>query len=624
MQISWAAARRWQPTPVRLLGAALLLQAVLVWRAFGALLREPGQHLLMSTYDGAKNYFTFQAYVQQPWANGLRWFGQMNYPYGDYLFYTDNTPLLAVPVRLWSHYVFILAPHALDVYHALLLAGFFFSTALLTLILHRLLRHWGLVLLFAVLLPWLNPQTSRLLVGHFNLAYSGVVLLAIWGLLGLYDRVEAGRPVGRWVAWLVGAFALTGLVHLYYLLILALTTAGFFAVWLLRSPRARTARVGAVLTLAPVALCYAVVRLTDGYYSLRREATGFNYGPWRLQFSALFRAYDYQRVHFLVEPRDPPPYESAAYLGAFALFGLTLAVAVWALRPQAVRAFRAAWRTTPERQFLGLWLGASLLGLAVALGTEYDVADGQYKVYNYFSVFFYLQKLTGAVAHFRTVGRFSWPFFWAVNLLVLAGLDYWLRVSRWPWRWAVAIGLVALALLDTYDTVKHNREGLLPNVLTDPAQFPELAPLLQGLRPEQYQALLPVPFFHVGSEDLPLTVDDDNPHSLHAYQLALRTNLPLMASKMSRTPPAHVQALRTLFDADGPAPELRTRLRAAGKPILVLFDQSYYDGTNPLSAQQSNPQARALIEAGGSFPARQHLTLLATSGKLRLYRWDVP
>ena len=335
------------------------------------------------------------------------------------------------------------------------------------------------------------------------------------------------------------------------------------------------------------------------------------------------RIEELKAVHFWLEPREQPTYESVAYLGAFALFGLTFFAGAWVVRKPVAQRFWAAWRATPERGFLGLLLGAALVGLAVSIGTEYSVADGQYTFQNYFSAFYYLQKLTAAVTHFRAVARFSWPFFWAVNLLVLAGLDFWLRFSRWPGRWAVVVALVALALLDTRDTVKHYRKSLLPNVLTNEKEFPELQPLLQQVQPGQYQAILPVPFFHVGSEDMALTVDDDNAHSLHAYQLALHTNLPLMASKLSRTPQAHIQQLRSIFSPQGPTPELRQQLRAAGKPILVLFDQSYYNGTNLLSSQQTNPQARQLIEAGAGLPAQQQLTLVAEAGNLRLYRWDV-
>ncbi|WP_045688623.1 hypothetical protein [Hymenobacter sp. AT01-02] len=413
------------------------------------LLTEPGQHLLVSGFDGMKNYFTFQAYVQQPAAYGMRWFGMMNYPFGDYIFYTDNTPLLAWLVRLWSRYVSDVSPWGIDIYHVLLLAGMLLSTGLLVAILHRILHYWGLIVVFSVVLPWLNPQLGRLLMGHFNLSYSWVILLAIWGLMRLYDRAEAGQPIGRLVAGLTTAFTLISFVHLYYLPQLALLTAAFFALWLLPNGRWRQQPLllmSTVLTLAPMLLSVGFVRLVDAYYSLRLTTpTGFNTPAWKLQALALIQPYAYETTHFIFEPTKPVSEESQAYLGAFALFGLVVALIGWVFRRALVRQWWRSWGQLPQQRLLLLLGVASLAGFFASVGTVYEVEDGQFTWHNYLSVFFYLHKITGAAAHFRTVARFCWPFFWMVNLLVVAGLDYWLRIGRWTARWVVVVALVLLA-----------------------------------------------------------------------------------------------------------------------------------------------------------------------------------
>jgi hypothetical protein len=617
-----------RPSSVGLLLVALLLQIVLVFRALGALLTEPGQHQLVSGYDGLKNYFTFQAYLQQPASAGFAWFGMMNYPFGEYIFYTDNTPLLAIAVRLWSQYVHDVTPYGTDIYHWLLLLGFLASTALLVLILRRLLHYWGLALVFSVALPWLSPQVGRLLMGHFNLSYSWVVLLAIWGLLRIYDRAQAGQPISKTVAGLVVAFTLISFLHLYYLPLLGLLTGSFFAAWLLPKMRwraqPRLTLAGIALSGLPLILSVLIVRMVDRYYSLRlADVTGFNYPAWKLQVSALLQQYSYETIHFIIEPTAYVTQESQAYLGAFALFGLVALGVAWLFFRLATKRWWQAWAQTSEQKFLALLGIAALVGLFGSIGTVYDLFDGQYRITNYLSPFYYLHKLTDRASQFRTVARFCWPFFWFVNLFVLVGLDYWLRTSRQAVRWWLAIGLMLLAYLDTRDTLKFYRHSLLPNTLTNSSFQPEINPLVSSVRPEEYQAILPVPFYHVGSENIDLTLDDDDAHSRHTYQLALRTNLPLMATKMSRTPPEHARLLRTIFDAAGPAPELRKQLVANGKPVLVLFDKSYYDGSNDLAGRQTNSYARQLIEAGAVFPTNQHLTLLAESGKLQLYRWDV-
>lgn len=627
MGFSLAAVRSWRPSNLLQLVSNLLIQSVLLANAFQQLLANPGKYLLCNLYDGAKNYYTFQAYVQQPWENGLRWFGMMNYPYGDYIFYTDNTPLLAVGVRLWSHYIFDVSAYALDIYHVLLLSGFLLSTVLLTLILRRFVQYWGLTTIFAVVLPWLNPQVSRLLVGHLNLSYSWVLLLAIWGLLNVYERGKDGRPIRTWLIGLIVGYTLTGFLHLYYLPLLAALTGGFFAWWLLpkqqwlSSPKLTAA--GAALTLAPMVLGVAIIRIVDGYYNLRSKgASGFNYDPWKLQFSALFRSPEYNDVHFWLETNAQPTYESVAYLGAFALFGATLLAGWWLWNPIARRAGWNSWKTSSAWPFMRLLLGTALISLCIALGTTYTLDEGKYTIQNYLNILFYVEKVSDAVTQFRVLARFSWGFFWAINLLCVLGLDFWLRRSTWAGRWLVGAGLVVLTLVDTHDAVNHYT-FVVPNTLTNPEFTPEVNMLLYSVQPEKYQAILPIPYFHVGTEDLDITLDDYERISRYSYQVALRTNLPMLASKMSRTPPEHLVELRSLFSPQGPTPALRTALHKVGKPVLVLLDTSFYDGSDPVIKEQTKPRVREILDAGADFPARNQLTLLAKAGSLHLYQWDI-
>ncbi|OUJ73449.1 hypothetical protein BXP70_13630 [Hymenobacter crusticola] len=604
---------------------AMLLQVGLVLRAFGPLLLHPGQYMLSAAYDGAKNAFTFQAYLQQPFARGLWWFGDMNYPFGDYIFYTDNTPILAVFLKLFSHHIHDISAYALDIYHCILIGGIFLSTALLCVLLRRILHSAVLVVVFSVMLPWLNPQTERLLIGHFNLSFSWVLLLAIWGLWQLYEREHEGRPIAGVVAVVTTGLTVAAFIHLYYLPIVGLCIGAFFVLWLASQKiwyRWRLLVAGAVLTLVPLLISFTVVRLIDGYYTLRRADMGFYEVPSLMfQFSALFKPYSYEKTHFIIEPVQPVAYESYGYLGAFALMSLVVALVVACFKRKAWLTVWQAWKQTVVFRFVLLLSIAGFLGVLAAVGTNYQIVPGQFVVYNYLSVFFYLSKITHMVAHFRAFARFNWPFFWAVNLGVLAGLDYWLRTSQQRWRWLLAVGLVVLAYIDTRDTLKHYRKSLVPNILTSAKNQPIVSELIAKLDPTVYQAILPIPYFHVGSEAPGLVIEDDDRQAIQAFQLSLRTHLPLLASKMSRTPPAQVRALLSMFRANRVAPALRAKL--SRKPILVMVDQGFYNGSKRWVTTQQDPAAQGIFKAGARFIREKHLKLLAQAGTLQLYRWDL-
>jgi hypothetical protein len=621
---------RRRPGRWALVGAAFIWQLMLLLRTFGVLITEPNQHLFSAHADGAKNYFTFQAYLQQPFEQGLLWFGQLNYPFGDYIFYTDNSPALAVAVKLFSRYVYDLTPRGLDVYNGLLVGMLLLSTGLLVSILRRLLRSWGLVLVLSVLLPWLSPQLERLSIGHFNLSLSWVPLLGIWGLLRLYEHGEEGRPLGAAVPVTVAGLTLAAFLHLYYLPIVALLTGSFLALWLLGSGQWRQRRLllaGAALTLLPLLISFAVLRGLDGYYSQRLQLpkqNSYDAPALRLTLADLVHPYAYNRQHFPLEGTGPQPDEATAYLGLFALWGLLLAGGVLLLRRARWRAWWAGWQPTLAARFGLLLLAAGAVGLLAALGTRISLNAGDTLVFNnYLSVFYHLDRLVPNATHFRAVARFSWPFFWAVNLLVLLGLDYWLHTGRGGLRWLAAGALVLLAWLDVRDTLKHYRHATVPDVLTNPRFQPEISQLLRQVNVADYRAILPIPYFHVGSEDMDLTVEDADAHSLHAYHLALRTGLPLLASKMSRTPPAHARQLLHWLQTDSLSPALQTSL--AGRPVLVLYDEAFYSpGDTTLLPPQPRPGPRRVVQGGADFIARHRLPLLARAGTLCLYRWDVP
>ena len=87
-----------------------------------------------------------------------------------------------------------------------------------------------------------------------------------------------------------------------------------------------------------------------------------------------------------------------------------------------------------------------------------------------------------------------------------------------------------------------------------------------------YDALMPLPYYHVGTEKKGFIIDDNNFWSRETYRRALYYQLPLMACKMSRTPLVTAERMFSLF-SDNPDAELLSMLK--GKKILVIEDTVY-------------------------------------------------
>lgn len=615
--------RRW-PTPL----LALLGQLLLLGTTYAKLLFHPGQYLIIDHYDGIKSYFSVASFLRQPLGDGMLVRGH-NYPFGEYMYYTDSTPLLVAPLHWLVQLVPALSPYGLYLYDLVILSSLPLSTWLLALILRRLAVPAGLTVLLAVALPWLGPQTVRLNVGHMSLAYTPAVLFLIWRLQHLYEAWRAGHPLAGQFGWLTLGIVATSWLHFYYLPLLGGPLVFFVAGLLYESWRAGRPWRGLVLgtgatLLASLTLTWGLLRAFDSRYAERPVgSSGYDWVEWRFQFTALFQGYVYNKVRFPLERLGQVPYESSAYLTSFVLFGLLLTAGLILLRrlPAAARLPRAA--DDDNYLFLKYLLLASLPLAFVALGENIELDNGNYVVHNYLNGFRWLRHLTERITQFRALGRFIWPFWWA---LVLSFGWYAARWQRLPGlRWALG-ALGVLLAVDTLNATHHYRTATQrPNLLAAPVlAVGPVQQLVGWAKPGRYQAILPLPYFHVGTEKesgAELNVDPDDPHCNTTYQLSMLTGLPLMSHKATRAIHLQAEQLYSIFQPGGPHPALLARLDQ--RPILVFLDSAYYDGRNNYYRDllRERPDMRAIFERGPTFIQERHLRRISHQGSWSLYEW---
>ena len=624
--------------------AAGLGQLLVLVLTYGKLLRHPGQYLIVDHYDGIKSYFSLATFLRQPLREGLLEHGQ-NYPFGEYIFYTDIAPLVSVPLHALVRAVPALAPYGLYLFDGFILLGLVVSSGLLVSILRRLAVPAWLTLVLALTLPWLSPQAFRLNVGHLALSYSPAVLLPLWLLQGLHGAWRAGRPTGRWWLGLGLSLVAAAWIHFYYLGIVGGWLGGFFFFWGAREAlagrpwRGLAGRAFALLGLA-AGLTFGLLQALDPRAGERPTGSGgYDWIEWKFQLGALFRGNEFYKVRFLLERTTEIPYESTAYLGAFVLYGL---VAVAALAAVA-RYQRGQGRPDPgllpplpappdgNRAFLGLLLLAAVPLALAALGESIDLDNGAYTLHNYLNPFLWVHKLTERITQFRALGRFVWPLWWTLVLgfAWYAGAAWRLaraRPRRWRWLPGLWVGLAGLAGVDMLHATRHYASVTQrTNLLAAPATEPMRA-LVGWPSPGRYQALLPLPFYHSGSEapagDITYNVDPDDPHANRTYQLGMVTGLPLMAHKAARTPAYQARELLRLFQPGGPDPALLRRLD--DRPILVFLDTTYYNGTNNTYRDQlrDRPEVLSLFNRQPAFIQEQHMRRLTRQGPYTLYEWQ--
>lgn len=310
------------------------------------------------------------------------------------------------------------------------------------------------------------------------------------------------------------------------------------------------------------------------------------------------------------------PYESDAYLTSYVLFGLLIMAGLWLARRLPVVSL------TQDRsaRFVGLFLLAGLPCLSIAVGETYMLDQDAYVLHIYTNPFLWLHKLTDRVTQFRALGRFIWPFWWAVVLGFSWYAGHW---QHRPVLRGVLAGLGLMLAVDTKNAMGFYKDVHRENLLTSAGATAPLQELVGWIDVPRYQAVLPLPLFHSGAEATPsYNLDPDDPHCNRTYQLNTLTNLPTMSVKATRMVPEDARLIMTLLQPGGPDPALLARMD--NRPVLVYLDSTYFNGENNYYREglKERPELLALFERTDDFIREQNLKVLRHEGNLWLFEWQ--
>lgn len=541
------------------IGVQLVLTLVGFWPHFS----EPCQYLFHDQFDGFKNYTTLYTYVASGayGSSGLTMYDQMNYPYGDFITYTDNTPFVAMFFKILVQMGIEPGTWILSFYNKLMIFNLVLSSLFLFFILKHFIKNEWLIVVASMALPWINPQLIRLSNGHFNLSQSWLLLMTILLLLELIKRSKRQMSLWPLGLCLVGAILLSSAYHVYYLPILGVIIGFFLVVYgLIQKYDLRVIYYGVGIPMAGLFLFWLITNLLDPNLGMRKEMQlGFNLDAWKLSFSSLFTAYPHFGVDFVVHGSQHHHYESNSYLGAYALFGGLLLFILSRFKKVTL---------TLKNDVVKALLITGLLSLLISLGTTIAVPSLGITIENFINPFYWLNKVTEYVSHFRCLGRFNWAFFWAFNFLILYLFDQNLVRKSGKWLKYVVYGMLVLLVVDAKDAIRFNNHERYKNVLTE-HDLEDVVSLTKGIDPDDYEAILPIPYYHVGSQNWDYTYLTDGIFSRRIAQMSASLRLPQMSSIMSRTPLKLAQKQFNIFYApeESALQDLKTN-----KALLVVVN----------------------------------------------------
>lgn len=566
------------------------------------------------------------SYVREPIGpDGLFKYNAFAYPFGDYVYYTDNTPVFSVPFKLFCKYVMDLSAYTQPLYYVFVILNIIVCGLLVYRVFRELIKNRLFAMLMAIALPWTTMQVQRITRGHFSLSFSSLVLLAILLLL-YWHRYNGQRKKQTVILALMCLLSYASfMVHGYFFAVITVFMAfGLFiygvATW--RAKGVVSVMAAGIYTAGAAILTLASVYATDKYLPLRKgSATGYDWIEQKVRAGALVSHYAFQQYIYFPLPvyEASNDAETAAYLGNVGLYLLAILLVAMLLSKRMRKLTIDIQRDFFGNAILKTLFLSGLVLLSISMGevyyTQKNPEDG-YKIVNLFNPFFYAHFFTKAVEHFRCLERFIYPFYFTFYLWIAFMLARIYEVGSRKMRATIIVLFAVLAGAEIKDNVDRLQMG---TDIPDPLCKERLERMpFPAINTANYQAILPIPYYCVGSEEFDYTVNPSGQWREYTMQMQLRTGLPLMSFEISRTPPAYNKALLELVA--GVAADADMMAKFNSKPVLVAVHKKMALDTIA-TGLPANEHAAALFKKSLRFAERNQLIALDSAGGVTFYEW---
>lgn len=532
----------------------LLLSLVLVGWYFTSPVMNMGSVFFSPTGDGLQNYYSMMYHVEHDQNYFLQ--EHMNYPYGENIVFTGGQPLLGNILKLFfdgEHVV----QHVLFSYNFVMFLSIVLAPLFLFLIFTQMFRvgKWH-ALLFALGITFLSPQLARL-PGHFALSF----IFAIPCFIFLLYRFSLQPTFLKSIA--IALFTLVvASFHLYYLGFFAVIALVFFALKLIhkRDFSLRNMTLAGTHLLVQVFIPYFLLSLVTQAQVDVNDRTELPWGYFEytsnwsgvLLQSETMPKFIKKNIHW-----DNAPWEGVAYIGLFAIM-IGLGTIFYLLKRKFL--LNKNLLINNDRFWLLVLVLSGFLGLLYSFAIPLKWND-------------WLFHHSGPLKQMRGVGRFAWIFYYCINIAAVIIFVRWLEQRKSVMKKSIFVGLaVGLLCFEAHMFVKKF-ESRINNYFPEMSDTENKLPENRWIRDfdfTRYQAIIPLPFFHIGSENYVINIDDDQIKK-HTYLLSLKSGLPTVAMSGSRTSRGQALNIAKLFMTPYERPSYIDDLPSS-KPFLVLVD----------------------------------------------------
>lgn len=373
---------------------------------------------------------------------------------------------------------------------------------------------------FSIGITALQSQIFRI-TGHFSLAYCHIIPLSFWLILMF---LQSDKKI-KWTILICIHNIAAILFHPYLGIMAVFSTFPVLILWVLKNKLWRSWKIYLILFfqgIFPLLFYKIIILLTDNVLDRNTHPQGFHentadfFSVFLPSFGPFTQFFNFENLNLTHN------WEGVSYIGIFtAILILPLLIVLF------IRIFKGKEENYRLIFIIGILI-SSLLFLLLSMA--YPFVGDYYNTY----------KKIPFLREFRAVGRFAWVFYYASTIIVAVG-SWSLFQNRINKIWVkyFAIGTISLIPLsyiyESYslhaqisEEITRNKNCFLQKNISK-----DVISALQIDKKREYQAILPLPYFYVGTEIFDVFGSENSQQN--AIFVSQQLNLPLLTNYSARS-----------------------------------------------------------------------------------------
>jgi hypothetical protein len=497
----------------------VLLSVLILFFFYGKLLRDPNKVYFGAGGDGLQSYYGALYHVQ--YDSTYIYFQGMNYPYGDISFYGGAfQPFIADAIKYISAHLIDISPYTIGIINVIMLASIILCAVVMYLLFLELKLPAVYSAVVAVGITYLSPQIGRL-IGHYSLTYLFATPLTFL-LLIRFNR-QPKILISVYIGIMM--FLLTGM-HLYFFGMLGGIILFYWLMMFITDKRYRKPVFITKHLMLQMILPYMLIQLPLWMYD---HITDRTVSPW----GYLFYVSSWEGVLLPIHKPLGDFIEKFIHIRnveweGIAFVGITSTIVFMLLLFHFFKNIfsgRIKEAFKPTDQFmLNQFFWVSILALLFSFGLPFIIPGCEH-----------LLDYLGIIRQMRSVGRFNWIFFYAINITSFYLLYQLIEKRTGLIKQLLLILPVLLLYIDAYyqnASINETLNNRITQLEDKENKLPENE-WLRFINVKDYQAIIPLPYYHVGSESI--WIAPESPIHEQFLIASLKTGLPLTAVHLNRT-----------------------------------------------------------------------------------------